>query len=183
MIGEDKRKRQRMADARYREAHPERIAEACARWRAKNPKYQIGWNRRNPDKIRKIRARTYAKQETKDRLKKWREENPEKVAASLVRSNEKDPPRERIARRRAKKRANGGRLSVGLSALLLSEQDGMCTYCFADLEETGFHMDHYISIARGGPNEDSNIQLLCPSCNHRKSDRDPIEFLHSMWRI
>lgn len=56
-------------------------------------------------------------------------------------------------------------------------QHGKCPVCHANLKKTGYDMDHIIAITKGGPNIDSNIQLLCPKCNGSKSDKDPIVFM------
>ncbi|RLG25894.1 hypothetical protein DRN85_04550 [Methanosarcinales archaeon] len=46
--------------------------------------------------------------------------------------------------------------------------DGKCKRCGIkeDLE-----FDHIIPVSKGGSNTDNNIELLCKSCNRKKSDR------------
>ena len=34
-------------------------------------------------------------------------------------------------------------------------------------------------LARGGTNQRTNLQLLCPPCNLSKSAKDPIDFMQS----
>ena len=54
-------------------------------------------------------------------------------------------------------------------------------FCRVDLttQPRNFHVDHVFPIAKGGAHSKDNIQLLCVSCNLRKSDSHWIEFLQS----
>lgn len=45
---------------------------------------------------------------------------------------------------------------------------GKCTRCRA---ENDLEFDHIIPISKGGSNTENNIELLCKSCNRRKSDK------------
>jgi len=104
---------------------------------------------------------------------KWRAENPERARANDARKRANKSPeyleKRRIdeQNRRARIRANGGRLSKGLGARLFALQLGHCVYCKRSLE-SAYEMDHIVPLARGGKNVDENIQLLCPPCNRRK---------------
>ena len=51
-------------------------------------------------------------------------------------------------------------------------------YCCARLSLTASHIDHITPVNQGGSNEPENLQLLCPGCNLRKSDRNDSEFRH-----
>jgi 5-methylcytosine-specific restriction endonuclease McrA len=47
---------------------------------------------------------------------------------------------------------------------------GKCCDCQRIIGEKGkWHIDHIMSMARGGGNEASNLQLLCASCHSRKT--------------
>jgi hypothetical protein len=41
----------------------------------------------------------------------------------------------------------------------------------ASLQGAEFHIDHVLPTAKGGSDEEGNLQLACPSCNLSKSDR------------
>lgn len=78
-------------------------------------------------------------------------------------------------RRRARKRAAPGHHTGEQISNLYRLQGGKCVYCSSSLRN-GFHADHIMPLIRGGSNDIRNIQLTCPSCNCKKSTRDPLEF-------
>ena len=52
---------------------------------------------------------------------------------------------------------------------LVWERDGRrCVRCGS---ERTLHFDHIIPVAKGGGNTAANIQILCQTCNLKKSDR------------
>lgn len=74
-----------------------------------------------------------------------------------------------IARRARKKNAGGKFTRKEIDDLFL-RQNGACAICDTGLL-FGFHRDHIIPLSRGGTNDISNIQLLCPPCNITKRDK------------
>lgn len=96
------------------------------------------------------------------RSQMWRSNNPNKIRHSN---------RQTKARRR---KAEGSH-SLGDIDFLMREQRGCCVYCDTNIAEQ-FHVDHIIPIIKGGTNYAGNLQLLCPSCNVRKSHRLPVEY-------
>lgn len=54
-------------------------------------------------------------------------------------------------------------------------QRAKCVYCGRSISKN-WHVDHIMPIARGGGNDIKNIQLLCISCNLRKSAKHPVAF-------
>ncbi len=65
---------------------------------------------------------------------------------------------------------------------LLAIQRGRCVNCRSDIRKR-YDVDHIMPLARGGSNDRSNLQLLCPPCNHSKHARDPIEWAQSNGRL
>ena len=63
---------------------------------------------------------------------------------------------------------------------LLERQDGKCVVCEEDISDNRFHLDHIFPRSRGGIDDISNIQLLCPRCNLKKSNQTMEEFLYSI---
>lgn len=96
-------------------------------------------------------------------IKRYRADNPDKV-------------REWDQKRRGLKT---GRLPKGTVANLLRLQRYRCAVC-KDRLNRNYHVDHIIPLAKGGKHEPSNVQLLCPTCNVRKSAKDPIRFMREM---
>jgi 5-methylcytosine-specific restriction endonuclease McrA len=83
------------------------------------------------------------------------------------------------AARHASRRALEKSLGKGYTAddvqELMYSQRGRCRGCNGSLVVLGYHVDHRIPLSKGGRNDKSNLQLLCPPCNLRKSDKLPLE--------
>ena len=158
-------------NAAYRVANPEKVKALTAAWAKTHQEHRNANDRArravNPEKARANAAARYAANPEKAnaRSSAWKKANPE--AMRILRQNYK-----------AKKRANGGILSKGLSAKLFKLQHGKCACCGLPLGGN-FHLDHILPIYLGGVNEDSNIQLLRSTCNQQKSAKHPIDFMQS----
>ena len=144
------------------------------------------WNQANPEK----RAAYF---------KKWMEENREAALESRARRTEAN--RERITalnaawsranldrhrahqqNRRARKQANGGRLSPDIVERLFALQRGKCACCGVPLGDS-YDLDHIVPLVRGGANSDENVQLLTARCNRQKGASDPIAFMQRRGRL
>lgn len=99
-------------------------------------------------------------------LKAYRKANPHKT-------------REWQQNRRQRK---NGRLPNGTISDLFGLQRGQCAFCHIKLDND-YHVDHIYPLALGGIHERENIQLLCPTCNVRKSAKDPIRFAQENGRL
>jgi 5-methylcytosine-specific restriction endonuclease McrA len=97
-----------------------------------------------------------------ERVRKYRQENPHKV-------------REFSQRRKGRKLE---KLPRGTIPALGDAQRWKCAVCRTSVRK-GYHVDHIQPLARGGKHEPLNLQLLCGSCNVRKSAKDPIAFMQS----
>lgn len=158
-------------NAIWRKANPDKAKAAIAVWTKANPgngkaayaKYCAA----NPEKLRAFSAMYYAANTEKisEKCAAWRAANPEK--ARISRHNY-----------RARKRANGGKLSAGLATKLFKLQRGLCVCCRQPLGDD-YHLDHRMPIALGGANIDSNMQLLRAICNLQKHAKHPIDFMQS----
>ena len=65
----------------------------------------------------------------------------------------------------------GEKRSKGIKKILYGQQEGRCNLCRRHFEVQYFHLDHIIPKAKGGPDTDRNLQLLCSACNIVKSTR------------
>ena len=60
--------------------------------------------------------------------------------------------------------------SKNIKHQLFGSQEGRCNLCKHQFEFRNMEIDHVIPTSKGGPNDDTNLQLLCGHCNKIKSD-------------
>lgn len=157
----------------YYAANRETIKARSAKWREDNPERS---------KANTSAYRIANKEKAKSWFTAWYKSHPAEYREIQERYRLKNKDKKNIATQnhRARKKANGGKLSKGIIQKLLMLQKGKCPVCKADLRKTGYHLDHVVPIAKGGKNEDKNVQLLCPTCNRKKWSKDPIQFMQEM---
>jgi 5-methylcytosine-specific restriction endonuclease McrA len=179
------REKVRASDAATYQKHKEKRKAASVAYKKRNPgkdrKSKKAWAVRNVDAVRQKQRLAANTPEGKARQAAWNAANRLRVCEIKANWRKRNPEKMLVlhANRRAKKKSNGGVLSKGIVAKLMPLQNRLCVACRCDLRETGYHLDHVIPIAAGGRNDDLNVQLLCPHCNHTKSARDPVEFMQS----
>ena len=59
-------------------------------------------------------------------------------------------------------------ISEDVKMLVWARDGGACVRCGS---QTDLHFDHIIPVAKGGGNTEANIQILCQTCNLKKSDK------------
>lgn len=125
------------------------------------------YQQNNPDRMRAQAKKSKAKHAEKRaaEVREWFAANPGKRV-------------EYQQNRRAKKKAAGGSLSVGLKERLFKMQKGKCPCCQLPLGNDA-HMDHIVPLSMGGSNTDENMQLLRAVCNMQKSAKHPVDFMQS----
>lgn len=84
-----------------------------------------------------------------------------------------------LAKRAAERMANPEKFAAQRAARKDKENARRCACCRRNLGESGYHIDHVVPLALGGMHDDSNLQLLCPSCNMSKHAKHPIDFMQS----
>lgn len=62
-------------------------------------------------------------------------------------------------------------VKLGELVVLYIKQGGVCNACGEKHKRAELQSDHIVPITKQGKHSIDNIQLLCPSCNHRKGTR------------
>lgn len=142
------------AAIRYQK-NKEVIKAGVKRWKELNPARKKAlndrWAAENRDKVMQSR-------------KNWEAENPEAHKAQVA---------AKTRRRRARKLGSIGSHTNAQIAVLLVMQKCKCASCKASIK-LAYHIDHMEPLSKGGSDGIENIQLLCPPCNLRKSNKDPL---------
>lgn len=159
----------------WRDANRESLNARNKAWRNENPEKQKlavdRWMATNRGRKHAARLRHYQENQGRyaDNAKAWAAGNPEKIRSY------------RHRRRLLEVSAVGAFSGDDVKALLVL-QKGRCAYCRCDISDR-YHIDHIHPLSKGGSNDKSNIQLLCVTCNHRKSAKDPIQFAQENGRL
>lgn len=150
---------------------PEAQAKAVAKTREMRAAGLIKYYRGEDNKFWKGGPKAYRKRMQESGAlaaitRAYRKRNPDKVRE--------------FAQNRSRRKY--GRLPRGTVAAIGEAQKWKCAICRTGIKKK-YHVDHIMPLAKGGKHERSNIQLLCPTCNVRKSAKDPIEYMQSLGRL
>lgn len=162
---DSERLKSRESARKHRAANPDKCKLYYAENRDKELERGRKYRAKSRDKRREYAKKHYAANREKilSYGKEWAKNNPEKARARVL---------NRIARRLSV----GGKLSSDISTRLFKLQRGKCACCGKSLVD-GYHIDHIMPLALGGPNTDDNIQLLCATCNLSKGAKHPVDFM------
>lgn len=141
--------------------------------------------KKNIEKLKVYFAQYRSNEKNKDKAKKYAV-NYHKIYGKINKKHKaeydvayKKNNREKIKinkhKRRALEKNASGKLSNGITNKLLTLQNNLCIVCRNKLIK--YHIDHIVPLSKGGSNDDYNVQLLCPSCNHQKNAKHPIDFM------
>lgn len=158
------------------------ISKIGKRDRIKNRKKHTDRTREAMHKLKIENPKKY--QEKLDRTKKWRDKNKAHLKEYDRKCKEKNPELKRLYenRRRAKKTGAGGHHTLQQIKEMLLKQACKCINCLANISKK-YEIDHIQPISKGGSNWISNIQLLCPLCNHKKNAKDPFQWAKEQGRL
>ena len=71
---------------------------------------------------------------------------------------------------------DSGYISGSIRYNVLKRAKHRCELCGAHEDQAALHVDHIIPRSRGGPDDISNFQALCMTCNTNKRDTDDTDF-------
>ena len=142
---------------------------------------------RNTESVKRTTKQWFERNKDKhsEYVKKWVDKNFEykkALNASWKKCN-KDLVNASTQKRRAAKKSQLGNVSKNIVKSLLSLQKNLCVNCNSDLTQHGYHIDHVMPLSLGGLHDDSNLQLLCPTCNMKKSNKDPFVWANENGRL
>lgn len=163
----------KLSDKSQYEKNPEKFIAKAAAWIVKNPA-----------RVAELAARPSSKAKAVARAGGWRLANKEKrftYSRSYYAAN-KDKAYENWRTRRARKLSAEGSFSRSDIRRLHVLQRGKCANCTKPIP-LGYHADHITPLSKGGSNWPANIQLLCPLCNSKKYNKDPIQWQQEQGRL
>lgn len=116
-------------------------------------------------------------------MAEWRAANPDKVKLACKRWKDANPDavKNHHYARETRKTAGDG-FTIYQVRSLHTAQGGKCANCKKRVGKK-FHADHVVPLALGGLHDIKNIQVLCPSCNHKKHKKDPIVWARQNGRL
>lgn len=120
-----------------------------------------------------------------ERGKKWYEANRERRIEEVTAW--RDQNKEQVRKYRTIYSANARASEFGLEGVLeIADLEtleatcgGVCAKCskaFGDEYNSRLTLDHIVAMCNGGPNDPSNLQLICQECHNSKTGTDRNEY-------
>jgi len=170
---EKKREQSRKWAAKWRAEHPEEAREKArkdaAKFRTKNPEKVLetnrNWYAKNKEHAREAQHRRTEKWKTrnpngpKEAHKRWAKAHPEQYK----KIHQLAGIRRRCLNVNARGNFNSDQLDARIALF-----GSCCAYCGGPYQ----HLDHVISLSKGGTNWPANLRPACKTCNTRKNNGD-----------
>lgn len=173
---------------KYREQHKEKISQQQKEYKNKNidkiKNYLKHYNEKNKEELSKKKAEYYYKnvEYIREYNSKYYEKNKDHIIKQVLnytRTEKGIISKKNTANRRRTIKRNGNIRTDQL--LKLKQKSTHCYWCNKKL--TDYHIDHYIPLSKGGTHTIENIVISCPTCNIKKSNKDPIDFALSVGKL
>ena len=178
-------------DRHYNRANKEKLRkQKHARYTANREEIRANqrvWLEVHKERVNAARRARHAcnPERIRTRRRAWREVNVNRVRHNIRVWQKTNPAKvnERNRGRYALKRGLWGTVTKGITNILLQRQGNRCAgpgcgKCIGKRVngKADHHLDHIIPLAAGGLHDNSNLQVLCVSCNLRKGAKDPLVF-------
>lgn len=181
ILSEEQKEKARIRARAWYANNKQRALEKSREWRSENVETHRQRSRdyytNNKEKCIESRKSYYAK--NKEKMDAWHRnyeaENKEKRRSWRIANRELKRLLENNRRLKIV-----GTLSKGIVKKLMEQQSNLCNGCGIDLATVKYHIDHIVAVSKGGENIDSNVQLLCVSCNTSKGSKDFTEWKKGM---
>lgn len=178
--------KRRAAAAEWKKKNPELAAQKLREWRKQNPEKikaaRKSWEEKNPGRVQQLNKEWHEKnrESALANMAVYRQEHPEYFAkkAKEWRAENQELARTITRRYKARRKGASGSFTDADIERLKVAQRGKCCYCRKPLLK--YHIDHIVPVSKGGSNDPSNLQLLCPRCNISKGDKMPEVFAQKM---
>lgn len=163
--------------------------ETCSAVRNKRDAWKkVRYALENPDKVKdskrrwEERNRESLNQKSRDRRALYPEKK--KLENSIWWKANRDKARVYSSKRRRLMEKAGGSFSESDIKEMMARQKGKCAEpsCRCDVRHK-YHIDHIMPVKLGGDNNPSNLQILCPRCNSRKSAKHPLDWAAENGRL
>jgi 5-methylcytosine-specific restriction endonuclease McrA len=150
---------------------------------------RMAWARANRERQREVGRQDYWRNREKKLASKktqygrYREEVKERVKQYHLANKNSDRfkgfNRAKSARHKARRLGNGGsHTPADITAIAVAQQH-RCAMCRTSIKKSR-QIDHIIPLSKGGTNDRRNIQILCATCNKRKSAKHPLDFAREL---
>ena len=158
----------------------------CAKCKACQTAANILYQRQHPEgsKLRTQRYRAKYPEKNRDRQRAYRRDHVEQCREYNRGYRRRHPDRDlaSVHKRRGFKRGNGGTYTpddIRAQVLMQTNSRGElhCWWCDCVIMNDVYHIDHRIPLSRGGANSPENLCIACPTCNLRKQDKLPQEWI------
>lgn len=133
-------------------------------------KYLVAiWKHRDYERNKesyKMRARKHYIKHREEKLayaKQYQKDNPDKVRATKYKREKLKGDKYVVTDRDIRRQRD--------------IQKGLCFWCGDRIQK--YHIDHVMPLSKGGSHSIGNIVISCPTCNIKKNNRLPIDFIKS----